>query len=368
MVTQSISDLPMVRRLGRVTETDGKVNLFWTGSGLDFCFAGSRISATFTSAYAVFEQWISVEVDGYFLARMPLPVGTAAVPLLRGLDPGVTHRIRIFKDVQVMPDDPDHFLAADSLSFDGLLSPPPVSPLTIEYVGDSITSGEGSHGARMETDWISPYFGIENNYSRMTSDLLGASFRILSQSGWGVLTDYQNNPSRAIPLYYDQVCGVAASARCIAAGAGEPYDFEKDPADFVIVNLGTNDDGAFHEKPYLDPLTGKSFCQRLNGQGRPLPEDAQRFEDAVVRFLEKIRLCNPHAEIIWCYGMLGTFLAGEIAQAVSSYQDQSRDAHVHFLLLPPVRADGCGARQHPGRSAHLAAAQALSSYIRQLQG
>ncbi|HCI84582.1 MAG TPA: GDSL family lipase, partial [Lachnospiraceae bacterium] len=48
------------------------------------------------------------------------------------------------------------------------ITAPPEASLTIEFVGDSITSGEGSCGAQMEEDWISPYFGVENNYARMT--------------------------------------------------------------------------------------------------------------------------------------------------------------------------------------------------------
>lgn len=368
MVTKLISELPMIRRMGRNTETDGRLNLFWTASGIDFCFRGTCISAQFTTDYSQLEQWIAVEVDGYFLTRMPLPKGTSSVSLLRGLSFGIRHRIRIFKEVQVMPDDPDNFMSIDSLSYDGEIFSPPKSHFTIEFVGDSITSGEGTCGAEMELDWISPYFGVENNYARMTADALRAEFRCVSQSGWGVLSDYKNNPYCAIPFYYGKICGVTTGSRNIAAGAGDPYDFSQHPADFVVVNLGTNDDGAFHSEPYTDPQTGEVFCQRLDEFGQPELKDSRRFEAAVVGFLGKLRTYNPDSQIIWCYGMLGDFLAHEIAGAVKAYQSESGDTKVHFLLLPPVRSGMYGSREHPGRPAHEAAAKVLTAYIRQLAG
>ena len=46
--------------------------------------------------------------------------------------------------------------------------------------------------------------------------------------------------------YYEQVCGVAAGAHNAALGAQQPYDFAAWPADAVIINLGTNDEGAMN--------------------------------------------------------------------------------------------------------------------------
>lgn len=357
----------MLRRMGRTTETEGKLNLFWTASGADFCFRGQEVHAAFTSGCSLMEQWIAVEADGCFLLRMPLPYGTSQVCLLRGLDRDVLHRIRIFKEVQVMPDDPDSFLSLDSLSFDGEILAPPEADLTIEFIGDSITSGEGSFGAVSDMEWISPFFGVENNYARITADSLNAKFSCISQSGWGLVSDYHNNPYCVLPPYYENICGVASGGSNIAAHAHDSYDFSADPADFVIVNLGTNDDGAFHGEPWTDPESGTVFCQSLDEFGRPSMRSAERFRKAAIAFLEKLRKCNPEAHLIWCYGMLGDFLSHELADAVSSYQSETNDSKVHFLLLPPVRSGMYGSRMHPGRPAHEAAAKILTAYIRQLR-
>ena len=55
----------------------------------------------------------------------------------------------------------------------------------LEFVGDSITSGEGTVGAIYEEDWISAFFSAENTYPRMVADALSAEYRVISQSGWG---------------------------------------------------------------------------------------------------------------------------------------------------------------------------------------
>ena len=323
----------MVRRMGRTTIQGGKLYLFWTASGIDFCFRGERISVVFTAGFTSMEQWISMELDGFFLLRMPLHRGENRIDLLQGLDAGVMHRIRLFREVQMIPDDNACFLTLDCLQYEGEITAPPEASLTIEFVGDSITSGEGSCGAQMEEDWISPYFGVENNYARMTADILNARFSCISQSGWGIVSDYQNNPHRVLPRFYEQICGVTCCRENILAHAHDPFDFSADPSDIVVVNLGTNDDGAFHAEPYFDPETMSVFCQQLDEFGRPQMKDAERLQGAVVAFLQKIRRYNPHAQIIWCYGMLGDFLSHEIAGAVRTYASGSR---TDFVILYPA--------------------------------
>lgn len=75
MENRTIDLLPMVRRMGRTTIQNGKLYLFWTASGIDFCFRGERISVVFTAGFTSMEQWISMELDGFFLLRMPLHRG-----------------------------------------------------------------------------------------------------------------------------------------------------------------------------------------------------------------------------------------------------------------------------------------------------
>ena len=102
MISRRISELPQIRSMGRNGSLDGSLVLFWTASGLDFCFRGSEIATDMTADYSLYEPWIAVEVDGVILSRRPLEKGQNRVTLIRGLTPENIHRIRIFKATQAM--------------------------------------------------------------------------------------------------------------------------------------------------------------------------------------------------------------------------------------------------------------------------
>lgn len=96
----------------------------------------------------------------------------------------------------------------------------------LEFVGDSITSGEGTMGPVGEEDWISAFFSAENTYPRMVSDALSAEYRVVSQSGWGIVTGWDGIVENKIPPYYKQVCGLLTGERNASLGALEDYDFK----------------------------------------------------------------------------------------------------------------------------------------------
>ena len=92
------------------------------------------------------EPWISVLLNGAWIARFPVAAAKARSALFRGLTPGVARHVRVLKDVQAMPDEPDHFLQITALGVrDGEFLPLPAPAYRLEFIGDSITSGEGAN-------------------------------------------------------------------------------------------------------------------------------------------------------------------------------------------------------------------------------
>jgi hypothetical protein len=132
----------------------------------------------------------------------------------------------------------------------------------------------------------------------------------------------------------------------------------------VVVNLGTNDDGAFHSPEWRDEATGQIHKQRLNEDGSYHPEDLAAFEAAVAEFLHRLRLYNSHAHIIWAYGMLGIPLMPAIHRGVDAYIKATGDERVSVFQLPNMTSETAGARTHPGLLAHKQTAQELSGYIK----
>lgn len=105
----SIADLPQVRVLGRTTGKD-VINLFWTGSGIEFLYTGSELWLEVNADYDTMEPWLAVELNGAQISRFPVNKGKNEVCLFRGMTVGKTKHVRILKEVQAMHQDPLHMI------------------------------------------------------------------------------------------------------------------------------------------------------------------------------------------------------------------------------------------------------------------
>lgn len=361
---KTISDLPGIHLLGRSTFTGTSLNLFWAGSGIEFLFTGSRLSMVCEGDYDTFEPWISVLVDDQLLLRMPAARGQQEVSILRGMDGSRPYRIRIIKDQQAMTEDKSHRLTLHALCFEGKIEPPPYKR-RIEFIGDSITSGEGFIGSREETAWACALFTIVPTYAMLTAAQLEADYRIISQSGWGISCGWNNDPACNLPSIYEAVC--ASSSGTTQDGQplhGEkPYDFSSWPADAVIINLGTNDEGSFHQGPFTCPQTGRVYQHRMTADGKYDEASVREILEAQKAFLRMIRRNNPHALLIWCYGMAGTGLSCQLETGVREYCEETGDKRARYLELPEMNGETIGSRHHPGSGCHAQAAKRLSEFI-----
>ncbi len=322
--------------MGRTAQNEDGIDFFWSASGFEANANGSELWARIESDYDKFEVWISVWLNGVQTARLMLNKGTNDVCLYRNLPSANVKNVRVYKETQAMGDDAKHRFLLKSLSTDGDLLPVTPQPLRIEFIGDSITSGEGTVGAKEETDWTSIFFGATKTWAFKLASSLGADFNVISQSGWGVVCGYDGNLDRALPKYYGEVCSVANRF-----GGEREWDFKNFEPDWVIVNLGTND---------------QNPCQSR-------PDIAEIFEAGVISFLTKIRANNPKAKIVWCYGMIGHILAERLQKAVDAYKKQSGDKDVQYILLPEIDMEKTGALSHPTEIQQQEAADYLRSQI-----
>lgn len=296
--------------------------LYWAGSSLEFTFTGSELHLTFDAGFTQLEPWISAELNGAPLLRMPLERGHSSVCLFRGMTPGVPRRVCIFKETQPITDDPRHRLeVVEVAGTDGELLPPPPKALCLEFVGDSLTSGEGLAGAWEENDWVSPFFSASQSWARRTADLLQADFRAVSQSGWGVCSGWDGDVSHAIPPWYEKTRPLR----------------DREP-DVIIINLGTNDANAIRSGP------------------GPVGPDG--FEKRAFQFLEQLRSEHPAARLVWAYGMLDDPLRPQLERAVERFGD------AWYLPLPAVTEQTMGSRQHPGPLCHRAAAETTAEFLK----
>ncbi|WP_040950887.1 SGNH/GDSL hydrolase family protein [Gorillibacterium massiliense] len=354
---QLLSDVNHFKIHGRTTGERSPLTLFWTGSAVEFNAKGSELWVEIEASYDQLEPWISIVINGVPISRQMVTAGRRWFCVFRGMNSQVIKNVRIVKDTQAMSSDPSCSLQIRGVKFDGDFLPVDEKPYKIEFIGDSITSGEGAIGAKAEEDWIPMWFSALDNYAAMTADALNADYSILSQSGWGVMAGWDNNPYCNLPDYYEKVCGLLSGDKNAALGAFREHDFASWQPDAVVVNLGTNDWNAFQMPAWRDEKTGQTHKLRLN-------EDLAAFEQAVQHFLAKLRKHNGRAHIVWAYGLLGFPMMPAIYRAVDAYKRETGDAKVSVFQLPAMTEETVGARYHPGKAAHAWAAEALAEYLK----
>lgn len=364
MIWKSVFDIPHLRLLGRcqreAAEKAGVFPLFWTASGLELWFAGPELHVTLDASFGDTEPWAAVEVNEALLIRTPLRRGTNDLCLFRGLCPGTVKHVRLLRESQPMPEDRESHFCVLMLGWtEGEFLPPPEPACRLEFVGDSLTSGEGLFGARQEEDFAACWFSAVRGFPQRTADLLGAECRVVSQSGWGLRSDWRNDPRHALPDWYERVCGPAPGTAVETLGAQGSYDFDTWRADAVIVNLGTNDAGAMDNPPWLGP-NGEIFRQRRD------PEGLSLLEDAAVSFLRVLRRHNPTAKLVWAYGMIEDTLRPCLEGAVERFCRETGDEGARYLPLPAVTAETMGSRLHPGPGCHAAAAETIAAFLREI--
>ena len=366
MKTYKMNEIKEIHIYGRDAGKRDSLHLFWTASGFEVNVRASEMWIEVEADYQVYEPWISVLMDHAPISRQMVTKGRFWIPVFRNLDADTTRTVRILRDVQAMSADPGSFLKIHAVRLEGSFEEITKKDLRIEFVGDSITSGEGTLGDKNEMDWVSMVFSGVHNYATMTAEKLNADYRIVSQSGWGVLSSWDGNPVCNVPRYYEQVCGLTAEGENKADGADQKYDFTSWQADVVVVNLGTNDASAFEQPAIYKDDAGVLFEQKRKEDGSLEEASKRRLQQAIVDFIKTIRRNNERAHILWAYGMLGAPIRDLIAEAVEFYQREYKDDRVSFVALTAATVDTIGSREHPGAVCHRQASEKLTAEIKKL--
>ena len=352
-----IKDEKNIKIHGRTVENRDPVTLVWTGSCIEMNVKCSELSILLAGPYENYENWIAIEINGAVLARHMIKKKKTWVKVFRGLNPAVVTNVKIIKEVQAMHEDVEHCLKAYAVKLDGEILPVEERPYKLEFIGDSITSGEGAFGAKQEEEWISMFFGHVHSYPYMVSKELNADYRVFSKSGWGIYCSWDNQPKFNIPSQYENICSATFSEKLAKKGFCKKNDFASWQPDAILVNLGTNDDGAFHNPAFTDE-NGVTHKMRMKGD-KYLKKDGDKVKNAAVEFLKILRRNNENARIFWCYGMLGDGMKEILLAAIKEYKEETKDKKVAFLELPNTTEETVGSRMHPGKASHEKAAKVI---------
>ena len=322
-------------RLGRFQPAEKALELWWSGSGIRFSCAASSLEVDIESHSHQQKPWMAVFADDAPVARFPLLPGLHRYPILTGMDPDFPHEISLLRDTQPTFDEEGPVIL-QTLITDGKLQPSATRAQLIEFVGDSLTVGEGTVGPHAASEWRMAWMSQAYAYPAMVADALHADRRTIALSGWGVWRSWDNDAAHRIGNIYDRLCAPTP-------GGDIPCPDTLPQAAAVVINLGTNDSNAI-----------------LSAENQ---QDASyEITDCAVELMNQIRHRNPDASIVWAYGLCGHALEAPLERAVDRLRIAG-DLRVSYLSLSDCNGN-LGSRQHPSHEAHRIAAEEISAHLR----
>ena len=332
-----------IRLLGRMDTSYFPVALDWTGSGMEVHFQGTSIWAELEAPSRNTIMWMIVLSDGSPVSRFPVEPGCRYYPLLLGMEAEKSRTVTLIKETQPMPSDPKATVFLRSIRFDGKLLPLSSYKYRIEFIGDSLTSGEGALAPRGNEEWITPWFSARGNYSWYTCQSLNAERRILSQSGYGVCWDWEHCSFNNMKDGYEKIAGVLFGSAAEKRGCQKKYDFSSWKADAVCIRLLTNDSNGMKEKNSFD-------------------EEKEFVINSCIELINKVRINNADAKIIWI--LPGSDSHPEIAEEAVERAKKTGMTGISCFALPDYSSQDMGARFHPNAEWNKRAGMLLTEYLK----
>ena len=206
--------------------------------------------------------------------------------------------------------------AADAL-------PPPRHDREIEFIGDSYTVGYGdtSRGQTCTRSDVRDTTDTSLAFAPLTAKYLGAAYRIIADSGHGVVRNYAGmEPGNTMPLLY----------RFALLDKSAPANDEGWNPDVIVIGLGTND--------FSTPLgPGEQWKTR--------EELRADFVKTYAAFVTSLRARWPAAHVIL---MASTIYGGEIIDAVDAVGDALKSGGVdNFEIISFSDLDYQACDGHP---------------------
>lgn len=353
MKKYKLSEISNKKILGRTLNKDDSLCLLWGASALELNVRAKEVWINVNCTFDTHESWVGVEVNRYETIRFQAPKESVWICIARNLNPEKINLISIIKDTQAMAGDNSHALFINGIALDdeGTFEPIMNRSKKIEFIGDSITSGEGLAGNSDEMDWIPQWFCASKTYAMKVAKNLDADWSVLSQCGWGISWGWDGNLNSCIPPHYLNVCSLLNGNIHKELGTLNNYNFTSG-SDYVVINLGTNDNSGLSSEGF----TGK-------------PETVY---ETVKDFLKVIRSKNPNAKILWVWGMIKIdTVPSYISKAIEDYKNTYNDNDVYALELPGMETvekteEDKGSRGHPGPATHKIAAEKITEFLRNI--
>lgn len=313
------SNKASVRLFGRTYMEGSTLYIPNVASGFEVNFIGTSLTADLTTYASTHTGSVKVYVDGEFTQYINYPNNSKKTELCKGLEMGV-HTVKVLK----MTEQGWLQVKLSNLDTDGTaLTAFPAADLRFEFYGDSITSGFGNLGDG--TEFKECEDGTQT-YATMLGEYFGADCDIISYAGAPACLPLDNSQI-IMNQFFDK----------IDATSNKPYDFEANPVDLIVLNLGTNDSNSSKKNPY-------------------------NMAEGYAALLRSIRAKRPDVPILCVYGMMGidSDIDTGIANAVNDVMYEG-ESDIFYLVL---FADNSGYKGHPTvENGHTVAFDRIRNFI-----
>lgn len=337
--------------MGRFDFTNPNAPIFaWPQSEVGANFSGTSLTVMLNEPInelydgVPVDNYYDVYVDGGAPMRLAVNHSTTAYPISTTLA-DTNHTVWISKRTEANVGE-GQFLGLQ-LGTGKLLPPPAVRPRTIEFIGDSASSGYGAdgnypiwNGCTFTTDTAD----ADVAYPKVAADALNATGINLAFAGKGITRNLNvGDTVNTMPVIYPYVDPMAMLY---------PYKFTQYTADVVVINIGGND------------WTGVS--------GSGTPPDQTLFISKYMDLLQQVRTHYPKSVILVCLTALAVqndrVTMREYIQAVQTTAAKTMPNVFYFEFPEYDGALGFGCDAHPDIPAHALMAQQLVTAIKSHTG
>ena len=319
-----------VKLLGRTKEKEGKLLLRDSYTGISFYCKGS-ITLTITPENEADKDscpYVGIVVDDDILNVTKVAVTKELKNIKFPKNDGKLHKAEVVK----LTEEQYGNIWLSNLNFEdeSSVKKTETSDKSILFIGDSITAGYGVNGTDGEGDFTTFEENILGSSAIFTARRTGAEAFVFARSGNGIISGW-------IPPEIDvpNKDGIIQNF----------FPFEGDTftaPDFILINLGTNDNSY---------VKGKEKRIKL-------------FKNEYTKFIINLRKLYPLAKIIIAYGVMDTELLPAIRDLVKEYKEQSGDKNLLFAGLEKQKeSEGIGAAGHPGIKVNERVADSLAKVI-----
>lgn len=322
------ADHKNIQYTGRIDFSDTKKPRFWA-SGV---YIQAKFKGTFCEILINDQEqdnmhnYLMVAIDNNTPFKIKTTSASNTLTVAEGLAPG-EHTITVCKNTESLVG----YLEFIGFRCEGLVNMPPKPRRKMEFIGDSITSGNESDLSDFPCD-SGEWYDQQNSfysYGPLVARALNAQWHVTSESGIGLIHSCCKK-EYVMPQVFDNVNLTDDSIN---------WDFNLYQPDVVTICLGQNDG----------------------------IQDSVKFAAGYVDFIKAIRSHYPKAQI-FCLtspmandelrGALKNYLTG-----VVNYVNKKGDKKVDKFFFSRGFNNGCGG--HPDLSDHLTIAQELTGFIKE---